>query len=132
MANDESPDPVLYRTDGPVATITLNRPDAANAQSMALIEALDLAFDEAEHDEDVRVVVLAANGRHFSSGHDLKEIVGPDAGALRELRSTPEGKFHHEQTMYVEKCRRIHDFRKPTIAAVQGKCVAAGLMLACM
>ena len=48
------------------------------------------------------------------------------------MRDTPEGKFRHEQIMYVEKCRRIHDFRKPTIAAVQGKCVAAGLMLACM
>jgi enoyl-CoA hydratase len=48
------------------------------------------------------------------------------------MRDTPEGKFRHEQVMYVEKCRKIHDFRKPTIAAVQGKCVAAGLMLACM
>ena len=99
---------------------------------MALINALDEAFVLAERDDDVRVVVLAANGRHFSSGHDLKELVGPESGALRELRSTPEGKFHHEQAMYVEKCRRIHDFRKPTIAAVQGKCVAGGLMLACM
>ena len=48
------------------------------------------------------------------------------------MRETPEGKFRHEQVMYVDRCRRIHDFRKPTIAAVQGKCVAAGLMLACM
>jgi enoyl-CoA hydratase len=123
---------VLYRVDAAVATITLNRPDAANAQSMALINALDEAFDRAERDDEVRVVVLAANGRHFSSGHDLKELVGPESGELRELRSTPEGKFHHEQTMYVDRCRRIHDFRKPTIAAVQGKCVAGGLMLACM
>ena len=99
---------------------------------MALIDALDEAFDVAERDDEVRVVVLAANGKHFSSGHDLKELVGPDSAALRELRSTPEGKFHHEQKMYVERCRRIHDFRKPTIAAVQGKCVAGGLMLACM
>ena len=123
---------VLYDVGGAVATITLNRPEAANAQSMALITALDDAFDLAERDDDVRVVVLAGKGRHFSSGHDLKELVGPDSGALRELRSTPEGKFHHEQAMYVEKCRRIHDFRKPTIASVQGKCVAGGLMLACM
>ncbi|MGO9342779.1 MAG: enoyl-CoA hydratase [Acidimicrobiales bacterium] len=123
---------VLYDVGGPVATITLNRPEAANAQSMALIEALDQAFDLAESDDDVRVVVLAARGKHFSSGHDLKELVGPDSAALREVRSTPEGKFHHEQAMYVEKCRRIHDFRKPTIASVQGRCIAGGLMLACM
>ena len=48
------------------------------------------------------------------------------------LRETPEGKFHHEKTMYFDRCLRIHDFRKPTIAAVQGSCVAAGLMLAAM
>jgi enoyl-CoA hydratase len=123
---------VLYDVGGSVATITLNRPEAANAQSMALINALDEAFDLAERDDDVRVVVLAGKGKHFSSGHDLKELVGPESGALRDLRSTPEVKFHHEQEMYVEKCRRIHDFRKPTIAAVQGRCVAGGLMLACM
>jgi len=123
---------VLYEVADHVATITLNRPNAANAQSMELIDALDVAFDRAEEDDVVRVVVLAANGKHFSSGHDLKELVGADSAALRELRSTPEGKFHHEQAMYVEKCRRIHDFRKPTIAAVQGKCIAGGLMLACM
>ena len=48
------------------------------------------------------------------------------------MRETPEGKFQHEKTMYFDRCLRIHDFRKPTIAAVQGSCVAAGLMLAAM
>src|SRR5438067_5456669 len=48
------------------------------------------------------------------------------------MRDTPEGKLRHEQVMYFDKCVRIYDFRKPTIAAVQGSCVAAGLMLACM
>ncbi len=48
------------------------------------------------------------------------------------MRETPEGKFFHEKTMYYDRCLRIHDFRKPTIAAVQGSCVAAGLMLAAM
>ena len=49
-----------------------------------------------------------------------------------KLRETPEGKFHHEKVMYYDRNKRIHDFRKPTIASVQGSCVAAGLMLACM
>ncbi len=48
------------------------------------------------------------------------------------MRETPEGKFHHEKMMYFDRCMRIHDFRKPTIAAVQGSCIAAGLMLAAM
>jgi enoyl-CoA hydratase len=131
MPSDE---PVVrYDGDGPVAVITMNRPEAANAQNSALIDAVDAAFDRADADDEVRVVVLAAAGKHFSSGHDLKEIVGTDGdGHWRQMRETPEGKFRHEQIMYVDRCRKIHDFRKPTIAAVQGKCVAAGLMLACM
>src|SRR5206468_3966351 len=48
------------------------------------------------------------------------------------LRATPEGKLRHEQVMYWDKLVKIRDFRKPTIAAVQGTCAAAGLMLACM
>ena len=48
------------------------------------------------------------------------------------MRETPEGKWQHEKIMYFDRCLRIRDFRKPTIAAVQGKCIAAGVMLACM
>ena len=131
MAADEPV--VLYQVDGAVATVTMNRPQVANAQDTALIDALDAAFDRADADDDVRVVVLAGAGQHFSAGHDLKALVGGEpADEWVAMRETPEGKFRHEQVMYVERCRRIHDFRKPTIAAVQGKCVAAGLMLACM
>jgi enoyl-CoA hydratase/carnithine racemase len=124
---------VLYEVVGPVATLVMNRPQVANAQDTALIDALDAAFDRADADDAVRVVVLAGAGRHFSAGHDLKALVGGEApDQWVAMRETPEGKFRHEQVMYVERCRKIHDFRKPTIAAVQGKCVAAGLMLACM
>src|SRR4030081_2422276 len=124
---------VVYQVDGLVATITMNRPETANAQNTALIDELDAAFDAAGADDQVRVVILAAAGKHFSSGHDLKALVGQaEADHWRLLRETPEGKFRHEQVMYYEKCKKIHDFAKPTIAAVQGACVAAGLMLACM
>ncbi len=126
-------DTLLYEVDGPVATITMNRPEVANAQNTALIDDLDAAFDEADADDAVRVVVLAGAGEHFSSGHDLKALVGQEApDAWVAMRETPEGKFHHEKVMYFDRCMRIHDFRKPTIAAVQGSCVVAGLMLACM
>jgi enoyl-CoA hydratase/carnithine racemase len=122
---------VRYEVEGAVATITLDRPDAANAQSTRLIEDLDAAFDAAEADDAVRVVILAGNGRHFSAGHDLKEILaGEEHWAA--LRATPEGKLLHEQVMYWDKLLRIRDFPKLTIAAVQGSCAAAGLMLACM
>jgi enoyl-CoA hydratase len=123
--------PVRYEVDGPIATITLNRPEAANAQNSALIDALDAAFDAADADDDVRVVVLAAEGKHFSAGHDLKELLaGEEYWAA--MRDTPEGKLRHEQVMYFDKLVKIRDFRKPTIAAVQGACSAAGMMLACM
>ena len=111
---------VRYAVDGPVATITLQRPQAANAQNTQMIEDLDACFDEVEADDSVRVVILAADGKHFSAGHDLKEILaGEEYWAA--LRGSPEGKLV-----------RIRDFPKVTIAAIQGACSAAGLMLACM
>ena len=129
----ESFETIRYETDGAVATVTMNRPDVANAQDSRMIDEIDAAFDLADADDAVRVVILAGAGKHFSSGHDLKAIVGGDgADPWVAMRETPEGKFQHEKTMYFDRCLRIHDFRKPTIAAVQGSCVAAGLMLAAM
>jgi enoyl-CoA hydratase len=122
---------IRYEVDGPVATVTLNRPQAANAQDTRLLDELDAAFDLADADDEVRVVVLAAEGKHFSAGHDLKQILaGNDPWSA--MRDTAEGKLRHEQVMYFDRCVKIRDFRKPTIAAVQGACAAAGLMLACM
>ena len=73
-----------------VMTITLNRPEAANAQNSQMIEDINAAFDSAEADDEVRVVILAAAGKHFSSGHDLKEILrGEEHWAA--MRATPEG-----------------------------------------
>ena len=122
---------ILYAVDGPVATITMNRPDAANAQNSQMLYDIDAALDAADADDAVRVVVLAGAGKHWSAGHDLKEILsGADEWA--RLRDTPEGKLRHEQVMYWDKCIRLRDFRKPTIAAVHGAVAAAGMMLACM
>jgi enoyl-CoA hydratase len=122
---------IRYEVDGPIATITLARPDAANAQSSQMLDELDAAFSDADGRDDVAVVVLAADGKHFSAGHDLKELL---AGEERwsAMRSTPEGKLRHEQVMYFDKLVRWRDVRPITIAAVQGTCSAAGLMLAAM
>jgi enoyl-CoA hydratase len=125
-------DSVLYSVEGHVATITMNRPDVANAQNTALIDGIDHYLDVADDDDEVRVVILAAAGKHFSAGHDLKALVGGEPDPWTAIRETPEGKFRHEQVMYFQRCQRIYAFRKPTIAQVQGSAVAAGLMLACM
>ena len=55
-----------------IATITLNRPEAANAQNPELLDELDAAWSRAAADSEVSVIVLRANGKHFSAGHDLK------------------------------------------------------------
>ena len=128
-----SEEAVVYEVVGHVATMTMNRPDVANAQNTAVIDGIDHFLDVADADDEVRVVVLAGAGKHFSAGHDLKALViGSDTDPWVAMRETPEGKFRHEQVMYYERCRRLYAFRKPTIARVQGATVAAGLMLACM
>src|SRR3954469_18298328 len=124
-------DVLLYETRGPVAWLTMNRPEARNAQDTALIDAIDAALDRAEAEDAVRTVVLAGAGDHWSAGHDLKALLG-DADEWARMRATAEGKWRHEEVMYAGRCERLYHFRKPTIASVQGACVAAGLMLASM
>src|SRR5262245_22601001 len=118
---------------GAVARLTMNRPEVRNAQSSELILALDEAMRAAAADDTVRVVILAGAGPSFSSGHDLKPVVGEaEEDAWRRLRATPKGRLRHERELCVEKCLAIYHLPKPTVAQVQGHCVAAGLMLAAM
>ena len=118
--------------DGLVATITLRRPEAANSLNAAMIDDLDATFSWAEADDAVRVVVLGAEGKHFCAGHDLKELFEATEPWAALRKTGAEGKLRHEQVMYWDRCIRIRDFPKPTIAAVHGACAAAGLMLASM
>ncbi len=114
-------EPILYRTEGAVAVITLNRPKAANAQSLAFLDALDAAWTRAEEDDAVRVVVLNANGKHFSAGHDLSGV-DKAPPSLAQM-------YAHEAKRYLGYSLKWRNVPKPTIAAVQGACIAAGLML---
>jgi len=116
-------DQILYEVDERVAVITLNRPEVANAQSAELLDALDAAWCRAASDEDVRVIVLRGNGKHFSSGHDLKDRWP----APNEI--TLEWIYNAEARRYLEYTLRWRNIPKPSIAAVQGKCIAGGLML---
>uniref|UniRef100_UPI000A8C22FC enoyl-CoA hydratase-related protein n=1 Tax=Nocardia miyunensis TaxID=282684 RepID=UPI000A8C22FC len=63
---------IRYEVADKVATITLNRPEVANAQNPELLDELDQAWTRAAADEDVAVIVLRGEGKHFSSGHDLR------------------------------------------------------------
>src|SRR5258707_13056375 len=62
---------VRYETDGPVAVITLDRPQAANAQTPGILKDLDDAWRRADEDPDVRVIVFTTTGKNFSAGHDM-------------------------------------------------------------
>src|SRR5438046_1243686 len=124
---------ILVERHGPVELVTMNRPEVRNAQNTALITELDEAMRAADDDPAVNVIVLAGAGKDFSAGHDLKAYVGEaPSDEWHEKRKTPEGKFEHERKLYFEKCLAIRDLTKPTIAMVQGHCVAAGFMLAAM
>lgn len=125
-----------------VARITLNRPAQRNAQDTAFLYALNDAFNRAALDDQVRVIVLAAAGPHFSAGHDLKEG-GDDFGKLVAqtagydtvgtwggfAQPGAEGHFAREMEVYFGLCERWRNLPKPLIAQVHGKVIAGGLML---
>ncbi|WP_409436452.1 enoyl-CoA hydratase [Mycobacterium sp. SMC-14] len=112
-----------YEVAEKIATITLNRPDAANAQNTELLDELDAAWTRAADDDDVAVIVLRANGKHFSAGHDLK------GGGPVPDKITLEFIYKHECKRYLEYTLRWRNVPKPSIAAVQGRCISGGLML---
>ena len=117
--------PILLRqTQGSIAVLTLNRPEARNCLSEQLITDLHAALDAAGQDPAVRAVVIAANGPAFSSGHDLKELTahrtGPDRG--REY-------FAHMMTICSAMMQAIVHLPKPVVACVQGIATAAGCQL---
>jgi len=100
--------------------------------------ALDDAFNRAVQDDDVRCIVLAGNGKHFSAGHDIG-TPGRDLHKHFDNRlmipphinkPAAELLYTREQEQYLGMCRRWRDIPKPTIAMVQGACIAGGLMLA--
>jgi len=111
---------------GPVMRINHNRPAQRNAESSYLLDELDAALAQAVADDEVRVIILGGEGAHFSAGHDLKEA--------QEKRSgfTVEQRFAYEEKRYFDYSMRIWDCPKPTIAQVQGACIAGGFMVANM
>ena len=118
---------VIYERDGAVARITLHRPEKRNAQNSQMISELDDAMRRAARDDEVNVIVLGGAGSSFSSGHDHKEVMrDPVVSGLRSEMTT---RVALEREMYLEKCLAIRDIPKPTIAMVQGPCIAAGVML---
>jgi enoyl-CoA hydratase len=130
---------VLYHREGAIAVITLNRPEYRNAQNSAMTYALDAAFYRAAADDEVKVVVLGGAGKHFSAGHDIG-TPGRDIHQSFERRAGlwwdhvgkagAESRYARESEVYLGLCRRWRELPKPSIAMVQGACIAGALMLA--
>jgi enoyl-CoA hydratase len=114
---------VLYDVRGPAAWITLNRPEKLNALNGAVLEGLHAAFDRAEADDGVKVVVLTGAGeRAFSAGYDLS--------AEAAHSDIPAHEWHEVLATDIDATMRVWAFPKPTIAAVRGYCLAGGCELA--
>jgi enoyl-CoA hydratase len=134
----ETDEPVTYAVADGIASVMMNRPSFNNAQNSQMTYALDAAFRRAVDDDAVKVIVLRGEGRHFSAGHDIgtpgRDINKPFERTQLwwDHTNKPGGEFLYarEQEVYLGMCRRWRDLPKPTIAMVQGACVAGGLMLA--
>lgn len=109
---------LLRTTEGAIGVITLNRPQRRNALSLELMRELIQCFDDFAADPTIRVIILAAEGKVFSSGHDLSEMVGRSEDDYRELFS-----------VCTQLMTRIQSIGQPVIAQVQGIATAAGCQL---
>jgi enoyl-CoA hydratase len=135
----ETGEPVLYETRGSVAIVTMNRPRYNNAQNNQMTYALDAAFMRAAHDDKIQAILLLGAGKNFSGGHDLGSPGRDSHVPIADRRSGwwdgtdkpgAEKLYVREQEVYLGMCRRWREIPKPMIAAVQGACIAGGLMLA--
>ena len=129
---------VSYRVHNPgdhgIAVISLNRDSKRNAQNNQMTYELNACYDAAARDNSVKVIVLRAEGKHFSAGHDLRDRsnyldfpqVFPQSGFSGEGQ---EAMMAHEEEVYFNMCWRWRNIPKPVIAAAQGMTIAGGLML---
>jgi enoyl-CoA hydratase len=113
---------IRFERDGPVAVLTLNRPERLNAISRAMLREIQAALDVAEADEDIRAVVLRGEGRAFCSGFDLKDDAAGGTSGVLAWREVLQQDF--------DMLTRWWDLSKPTVAAVHGYCVAGGFEMA--
>lgn len=100
-----------------VATLTLNRPDKANAYDQQMLDRLADVIAQAGADPGIRAVVLRGNGRYFCSGRDISDAIQPDLSKS-------------QQTSFLDVCRALDALPKPTVAVIHGGCIGGGAALA--
>jgi enoyl-CoA hydratase len=117
---------VQFEVEDHIGIITLNRPEAANAQNEKVLVELDQAWRAADENTEVKVIVLRSTGKHFSAGHDMS---GNQTTSVNFEIPLPDALYDWESRGYLHYAKTWREVPKPSIAAVQGKCIAAGLML---
>jgi enoyl-CoA hydratase len=130
-------EPTYVRREDPaagIARVVLARPERRNAQNPAMLYQLDAALVAAANDAAVKVIILAADGPDFSSGHDLGDVFSVPGDPVATMgghfdAGGVEGHYAFECETYLGLSRRWRDLPKPTIAAAQGRTIAGGLML---
>lgn len=124
-----------------VARVVLARADKHNAINPQMIFEVNDAFDRALYDDAIKVIILAADGRNFSAGHDIVDTIesyqadmqnhGRRVGTWSGFQEeATHGWYAAEKEGYLETARRWRNLSKPTICAVQGKCIAGALIFA--
>jgi enoyl-CoA hydratase/carnithine racemase len=117
-------DPALLRIDGPIATITLNRPAAFNAIDLSIAKKLEHLSAEVEASDDIRVLVIEGQGRAFCAGGDLQTIA---AAAAADTVAPVIGELLQHYHAFITALRRMP---KIVLASVHGSAAGAGLSLA--
>ena len=123
---DVSPSDLIVELDVGLLTLTLNRPDARNALSLAMLDALSAALATADADPRVRCVLLTGAGKGFCAGGDVKGMA--QAGQASEAELTVA--MHRQQRHQKATAGRLLAMSKPTVAAINGAAAGAGLSLA--
>lgn len=118
-------DTIRYDTEGPLAWITLNRPEKLNAISKPMVRELQQALDRAERDDAIRAILLRGAGRAFSAGFDLEPEAAPGRTPAEEAAA-----MRQELRNDFDLIMRFWDSPKPTLAAVHGYCLGGALELA--
>ena len=126
---------LIYKKEGRIATLTLNRAHKGNAISVQLRDELDLVMDDLDQDDETRVLIIDAAGAHFSTGYDVNEFsyLWDADSAINDVQRRPHRQApvwsRREFHLSRERWMRLFRLRQATIGVVHGHCVAGGLDL---